>query len=53
MYVDDIIITRDDTLEISLLKEDLTKEFEVKDLGQRRYFLGIEIAISPQGIVLS
>jgi hypothetical protein len=53
VYVDDIIITEDDTVEIVRLEEDLSKEFEVKDLGQLRYFLGIEIARSPKGIVLS
>ncbi|CAD6271158.1 unnamed protein product [Miscanthus lutarioriparius] len=53
LYVDDIIITGDDTLEIARLKENLSKEFEVKDLGQLRYFLGIEIARSARGIVLS
>ena len=53
VYVDEIIITGDDTLEISRLKKNLSKEFEVKDLGQLRYFLGIEIARSPKGIVLS
>jgi len=53
VYVDDIVITGDDTLEITRLKENLSKEFEVKDLGQLRYFLGIEIARSPKGIVLS
>jgi len=35
------------------LKKNLSKEFEVKDLGQPRYFLGIEIAWNPKGIVLS
>jgi hypothetical protein len=53
VYVDDIIITGDDTVEIVRLKEDLSKDFEVKDLGQLRYFLGIKIARSPKGIVLS
>jgi len=53
VYVDDIIITGDDTLEIARLKRNLSKEFEVKDPGQLRYFLGIEIARSPRGIVLS
>jgi len=53
VYVDDIIITGDDTLEIARLKKNLSKEFEVKDVGQLRYFLGIEIARSPRGIVLS
>src|SRR6185312_15741262 len=53
VYVDDIIITGNDSLEIVRLKENLNKEFEVKDLGQLRYFLGIEIARSPRGIILS
>ena len=53
VYVDDIIITGDDTMEIDRIKESLSKEFEVKDLGQLRYFLGNEIARSPRGIVLS
>jgi hypothetical protein len=52
VYVDDIIITRDDEVEISQLKN-LSKEFEVKDLGQLKYFLGIEVARSPKGIVPS
>ncbi|WVZ92208.1 hypothetical protein U9M48_038291 [Paspalum notatum var. saurae] len=53
VYVDDIIITGDDEGEIKRLKENLSKEFEVKDLGQLKYFLGIEIARNPKGIVLS
>ena len=52
-YVDGIIITGDDETEIIRLKENLSKEFEVKDLGKLRYFLGIEIARNPKGIVLS
>ncbi|KAH9673231.1 reverse transcriptase Ty1/copia-type domain-containing protein [Citrus sinensis] len=35
------------------LKQCLAKEFEIKDLGQLRYFLGIEIARSKEGIVVS
>ena len=53
VYVDDMIITGNDDHEITRLKDNLMKEFEVKDLGQLRYFLGIEIARSPKGIVLS
>lgn len=53
VYVDDIIITGDDEIEIQNIKENLGKEFELKDLGQLKYFLVIEIARSPKGIVLS
>ena len=44
VYVNDIIVTRDDHEEIQNLKDKLAKEFEIKDLGSLRYFLGIEIA---------
>jgi Reverse transcriptase (RNA-dependent DNA polymerase) len=53
VYVDDMIITGDDEGEIAQLKARSGKEFEVKDLGQYRYFLGIEIARGAEGIVLS
>jgi Reverse transcriptase (RNA-dependent DNA polymerase) len=53
VYVDDMIITGDDEGEIAQLKARLGKEFEVKDLGQLRYFLGIEIARGAEEIVLS
>ena len=53
VYVDDIIITGDDKEEIARLKECLGKAFEVKDLGRLKYFLGIEVARSAKGIVLS
>jgi hypothetical protein len=53
VYVDDMIITCNDAVEIARLNKNISKEFEVKDLGQLRYFLGIEIARSPEGIVLS
>ncbi|KAH9762305.1 protein kinase domain-containing protein [Citrus sinensis] len=53
VYVDDIIMIGDDTEEMSRLKQCLVKEFEIKDLGQLRYFLGMEIARSKKGIVVS
>ena len=48
VYVDDIIITGDDAVEITRVKSCLSKAFEVKDLGQLRYFLGIEVARSKK-----
>jgi hypothetical protein len=53
IYVDGIVITGDDVEEIRSLKERLGRAFEVKDLGPLHYFLGIEIARSFKGIVLS
>ena len=53
VYVDDMIITGNDEGEIAQLKARLGKEFEVKDLGQLRYFLGIEVACGEEGVVLS
>lgn len=50
VYVDDIILTGDDTMEMERLKKVLATEFEVKDLGQMRYFLGMEVARSKKGI---
>ena len=35
------------------LKKNLAAEFEIKDLGALRYFLGMEVARSIRGIVIS
>jgi hypothetical protein len=53
IYVDDMIITGDDSKEISSLQEQLATKFEMKNLGGLKYFLGIEVARSKQGICLS
>jgi hypothetical protein len=53
LYVDDMIITGNDIDDISVLKTELTRRFEMKDLGSLRYFLGVEIAYSPRGYLFS
>uniref|UniRef100_A0A8R7UAT4 Reverse transcriptase Ty1/copia-type domain-containing protein n=1 Tax=Triticum urartu TaxID=4572 RepID=A0A8R7UAT4_TRIUA len=54
VYVDDnIVVTGDDSKEVAGLKHHLAQEFEVKDLGQLRYFLGIEVSRGSKGIFLS
>ena len=53
VYVDDIILTGNHEGKIDLLKKLLTKEFEIKDLGNLKYFLGMEIARSKKGIAVS
>jgi hypothetical protein len=52
IYVDDLIITRDSDTDIFDLKKLLKQKFEMKDLGELRYFLGIEIIQYPKGIWL-
>ncbi|RVW66606.1 Retrovirus-related Pol polyprotein from transposon RE1 [Vitis vinifera] len=53
VYVDDIILTGDNTGKVERLKKVLATKFEVKDLGQIRYFLGMEVARSRKGISIS
>ncbi|XP_068318542.1 uncharacterized mitochondrial protein AtMg00810-like [Pyrus communis] len=53
IYVDDMIITGDDSDEIVKLEKNLSTEFEIKSLGDLKYFLGVEVARSSRGIFLS
>ena len=42
LYVDDLFLTGSSKL-IKDCKENLTSEFNMKDLGQMHYFLGLEV----------
>ena len=53
VYVDDIIITGSDKEGIKATKEFLKSMFEIKDLGEMKYFLGIEICRSKEGLFMS
>ncbi|CAL2227907.1 unnamed protein product [Prunus armeniaca] len=53
IYVDDMIMTGDDTIEIKELHKRLASEFEMKDLGNLKYFLGVEVTRSKHGLFLS
>ena len=53
VYIDDIVITNSDQDGIQKLKQHLFTHFQTKDLGKLKYFLGIEIAQSNSGVVLS
>jgi hypothetical protein len=52
IYVDDLIITRNSDINIFDLKKLLKQKFEMKDLGELLYLLGIEVIQSPKGIWL-
>lgn len=53
VYVDDIVVTRNDVAEIKYLKSQMAHEVEIKDLRQLKYFLRIEVARSKKGIFIS
>ncbi|KAL9997937.1 putative RNA-directed DNA polymerase [Helianthus debilis subsp. tardiflorus] len=52
IYVDDMIVTGNDEEEMKRLKANLFSEFEMKDLGRLKYFLGIEVLRSNRGIFI-
>ncbi|PRQ17191.1 putative RNA-directed DNA polymerase [Rosa chinensis] len=53
VYVDDLIITGDNVDEIKSLKLALHNTFAIKDLGPLKYFLGIEMDHSSNGMFLN
>ena len=53
VYVDDIIVTRNDEAEIERIKQRLAQDFGMKDLGNLRYFLKMEVARNKNGISIS
>ncbi|GJW13904.1 ribonuclease H-like domain-containing protein [Tanacetum coccineum] len=53
VYVDDIVITGNDNSEIGKFKEMLKSKFQIKDLGNLKYFLGIEVIDNDDGVCLS
>ena len=48
VYVDDIIMNGDDFFEINKLMNKLEAEFDIKDLGKHKYFLGMDFARSKE-----
>ena len=53
VYVDDILITGEDSNSIQQLMNDLNIQFALKTLGPVNYFLGFEVIQSPSGLHLS
>ena len=53
VYVDDIVFTGSDQDGIQKLKQYLFSNFQTKDVGKLKYFLGIEVAQPNSGVVIS
>ena len=52
IYVDVMIITGDDEEEMEKLKKNLFAEFDMKNLGLLKYFLGIKVLRSKKRIFI-
>ena len=52
IYVDDLIYTSDDDVMMSKFKESMLREFDMSDLGGMRFFLGIEVLKTANGIYI-
>ncbi|MCF7184081.1 reverse transcriptase domain-containing protein, partial [Corynebacterium parakroppenstedtii] len=53
VYVDDLIISGNNSTAIASFKAYLSSCFHMKDLGVLKYFLGVEVARNADGIFLS
>jgi hypothetical protein len=53
MYVDDVILASTSLTEFNKIKSILVDKFQIKDLSNLKYFLGLEVAQSTAGITIS
>lgn len=52
VYVDYLLITGTDPRQLNQTREDLQTKFKIKELGELKFFLGVEFARSKEGIVM-
>ena len=53
LYVDDLVIGGEHLVEINKVKSLLSHKFEMTDMKELHYFLGIEVIRTPAGIMIS
>nr|GEY56752.1 uncharacterized mitochondrial protein AtMg00810-like [Tanacetum cinerariifolium] len=53
VYIDDLMITGNDTEQVKTLKKQLSSQFHLKDLGDLHYFLGLEVTKAEAGMFVS
>lgn len=52
-YVEDLLLTRDNEVELHEMKHFLNAEFNIKYLGNAYFFFGMEIIRESKGLILS
>lgn len=52
VYIDDLLITGNNPSLLSQTREGLLNQFKMKDLGELKFFLGIEFARFSEGIMM-
>lgn len=53
VYVDDLLIRGNEIEYIEVIKQKLEDEFTLRNLGEIRYFLGLEVGRRAEGIMLN
>ena len=53
VYVDDHIFIRNDEAMFEILKKSMKQEFDMFDHGRMKYFLGVEVVQSSEGIFIN
>ena len=53
IYVDDLVIVSEHLIEINRVKSLLSDKFDLTDMKELHYFLGIEVIRTPAGIMIS
>lgn len=53
VYVDNMILDLNDMCLVTRVKEFFNTYFQINDMGQLKYFLGIEVAHGDQNICLN
>ncbi|XP_016164462.1 uncharacterized protein LOC107606981 [Arachis ipaensis] len=53
VYVDDLILAGNDLGEINAVKTVLNDRFKIKDIGDLKFFIGMEVARLKEGILLN
>ncbi len=52
IYVDDLIVGGDNEKEVEHVKSLLKQKFDMKDLGELKFFIGIKVIMMHEGIWL-